>query len=91
MSEEIRKMGIVEEILESILGTSKKEIFGYETDSIIMLNKKIILEHEIKLKLFDLEKELKNERLEEESVYKLIKKIIYETFGKGDFFSNLEY
>ena len=86
MSEEIRKMGIVEEILESILGTSEKEIFGYETDSIIMLNKKIILEHEIKLKLFDLEKELKNERLEEESVYKLIKKIIYETFGKGDFF-----
>ena len=91
MSEEIRKMGIVEEILESILGTSEKEIFGYETDSIIMLNKKIILEHEIKLKLFDLEKELKNERLEEESVYKLIKKIIYETFGKGGFFSNLEY
>ena len=39
MSEEIRKMGIVEEILESILGTSEKEIFGYETDSIIMLNK----------------------------------------------------
>lgn len=89
MSEEIRKMGIVEEILESILGTSEKEIFGYETDSIIMLNKKIILEHEIKLKLFDLEKELKNERLEEESVYKLIKKIIYETFGKGDFFQIL--
>ena len=92
MNEEIRKMGVyIEEILESIFGNSEKEVFGHETDSIVMFNKKIMLEHEIKLKLFDLEKELKNEKLEKESINELVKKIIYETFGKGSFFSNLEY
>ena len=92
MSEEIRKMGIsIEEIITSMIGTSEKEVFGHETDSLVMFNKKISLEHEIKLKLFDLEKELKTKSLEEEFVYKLIDKIIYETFGKGNFFSKLEY
>ena len=63
MNEEIKKMGVyVEEILEAILGNSEKEIFGHEIDSIVMFNKKIALEHEIKLKLFDLENELKNEK-----------------------------
>ena len=55
MNEEIRKMGIsVEEIINSIMGITEKEVFGYETDSIVMFNKKIALEHEIKLKLLDL-------------------------------------
>ena len=92
MNEEIRKMGIsVEEIINSIMGITEKEVFGYETDSIVMFNKKIALEHEIKLKLLDLEKELNNEKLEKESIYKLIKNIIDETFDKGNFFSNLGY
>ena len=52
MNEEIRKMGIsVEEIINSIMGTAEKEIFGYETDSIIKIHIKFLLEHEISLKL----------------------------------------
>ena len=89
MSEEMRKEEIsIEEMIAFMIGT-EKEIFGYETDNLVMFNKKLILEQEMKLKLFELKKELKNERLEKDTIYKLVKKIIYETFGKGNFFLNL--
>ena len=92
MNEEVKRMGIsVEEIINSIMGTSEKEFFGYEIDSLVMLNKKIALEHEIKQKLFELERDLRNERIEKETIYKLVKKIIDETFGRGNLLSKLEF
>ena len=85
MSEEIRKMGIVEEILESILGTSEKEIFGYEIDSIIKLHIKFLLEYEINLKL----QEIKVTG-ESGNYLQLITELIKDYLSKGIYFSNLK-
>ena len=85
MSEEIKKMGIsVEEIIDSIMGTAEKEVFGYETDSIIKLHVKFLLEHEISLKL----QEIKVTE-ETENYLQLITELIKDYLSKGIYFSNL--
>ena len=85
MNEEIRKMGIsVEEIINSIMGTAEKEIFGYETDSIIKIHIKFLLEHEISLKLQEIKV------IEETGNYlQLITELIKDYLLKGIYFSNL--
>ena len=85
MNEEIRKMGIsVEEIIDSIMGTAEKEIFGHETDSIIKLHIKFLLEYEINLKL----QEIKVSE-EKENYMQLITELIKDYLSKGIYFSNL--
>ena len=85
MNEEIRKMGIsVEEILDSIMGTAEKEVFGYEIDSIIRLHIKFLLEHEINLKLQEIK--LTDEK---GNYLQLITELIKDYLSKGIYFSNL--
>ena len=85
MSEEISKMGIsVEEILDSIMGTAEKEVFGHETDGIIKLHIKFLLEHEINLKLQEIK------IIDERGNYlQLITELIKDYLSKGIYFSNL--
>ena len=85
MSEEISKMGIsVEEILDSIRGTAEKEVFGHETDGIIKLHIKFLLEHEINLKLQEIK------IIDERGNYlQLITELIKDYLSKGIYFSNL--